>query len=305
MGATTVQSDSTVIFMARAYSYTGNVQTFTAPSATTYKLEVWGAQGGDANFFNKIIMTAGKGGYARGNKTLAKNNNIYIVVGKSGGTSNKNAYHVTASYNGGGGAYGRYQKSDGELFSEVVGGGGGATHIATSNRGELKNYEAHQSEVLIVAGGGGGGMAHRYPDPVDGAKWCGYGGAGGGATGIVGTVLVTGANQRSELPTAGSQTSGGIGYNNQTPIGTGGFGYGFDYSSEAMDGRGAAPGGGGGWYGGGASEYGASAGGSGHIGNVQNGQTIAGNQSIPSPTGGTETGHSGNGYCKITWHPTL
>ena len=26
--------------------YTGNVQTFTAPSATTYKLEVWGAQGG-------------------------------------------------------------------------------------------------------------------------------------------------------------------------------------------------------------------------------------------------------------------
>ena len=31
----------------------------------------------------------------------------------------------------------------------------------------------------------------------------------------------------------------------------------------------------------------------------------AGNESIPSPTGGTETGHSGNGYCKITWHPAL
>ena len=31
----------------------------------------------------------------------------------------------------------------------------------------------------------------------------------------------------------------------------------------------------------------------------------AGNESMPSPTGGTETGHSGNGYCKITWHPTL
>jgi len=31
----------------------------------------------------------------------------------------------------------------------------------------------------------------------------------------------------------------------------------------------------------------------------------AGNEVMPSPTGGTETGHSGNGYCKITWHPAL
>lgn len=29
--------------------------------------------------------------------------------------------------------------------------------------------------------------------------------------------------------------------------------------------------------------------------------TIAGNTSFESPTGGTETGHSGNGYAKITW----
>ena len=31
----------------------------------------------------------------------------------------------------------------------------------------------------------------------------------------------------------------------------------------------------------------------------------AGNETMPSPTGGTETGHRGNGYCKITWHPAL
>lgn len=29
-------------------------------------------------------------------------------------------------------------------------------------------------------------------------------------------------------------------------------------------------------------------------------QTIAGNQSFPKPGGGTETGHSGNGYARIT-----
>ena len=33
---------------------------------------------------------------------------------------------------------------------------------------------------------------------------------------------------------------------------------------------------------------------------LSNAQTIAGNQSFPSPTGSTETGHSGNGYVRIT-----
>jgi hypothetical protein len=31
----------------------------------------------------------------------------------------------------------------------------------------------------------------------------------------------------------------------------------------------------------------------------------AGDESMPSPTGGTETGHSGNGNAKITWMPVL
>ena len=31
----------------------------------------------------------------------------------------------------------------------------------------------------------------------------------------------------------------------------------------------------------------------------------AGDESMPSTSGGTETGHSGNGYCKITWMPVL
>ena len=41
-------------------------------------------------------------------------------------------------------------------------------------------------------------------------------------------------------------------------------------------------------------------GGSGYVGGVTNGQTIAGNQSFPAPGGGNETGHSGNGYARIT-----
>lgn len=78
-------------------------------------------------------------------------------------------------------------------------------------------------------------------------------------------------------------------------------------------------GGGGGWYGGGASEANNASGGSGYVytsstvSNYPSGcllnssyyltdaQTIAGNQSFPSPTSsGNETGHSGNGYARIT-----
>ena len=52
--------------------YTGNVQTFTAPSATTYKLEVWGAVGCSAT------SAGGYGGYAIGKKTVSANSNLYI-----------------------------------------------------------------------------------------------------------------------------------------------------------------------------------------------------------------------------------
>lgn len=80
--------------------------------------------------------------------------------------------------------------------------------------------------------------------------------------------------------------------------------------------------GGGGWYGGGASnsktkiEYiNRSGGGSGFVNTaanasyrpsgytglqLDNGETIAGNASFPSPDGGEETGHSGDGYARIT-----
>ena len=50
--------------------------------------------------------------------------------------------------------------------------------------------------------------------------------------------------------------------------------------------------GGGGYFGGG--------GGSGYIGGVTNASTKAGNTSFTSTSGGTETGHSGNGYARIT-----
>ena len=77
-------------------------------------------------------------------------------------------------------------------------------------------------------------------------------------------------------------------------------------------------GGGGGWFGGGGGSggNGGGGGGSGYVltynsykptgyklGSeyfLTDAETIAGNQSFPAPGGGNETGHSGNGYARIT-----
>ena len=72
--------------------------------------------------------------------------------------------------------------------------------------------------------------------------------------------------------------------------------------------------GGGGWYGGGtdggsqtiptsnsSSDANGGCGGSGYVNtSLSNAQTIAGNTSFPAPGGENETGHTGNGYCRIT-----
>ena len=285
------------LFSFDKYKNTGNVQTFTAPSATTYKLEVWGAEGGSSNWHNVATLAGGKGGYSVGNKSIIKEATLYVSVGKSG-LSSVTSGIASDVFNGGGGCYGYLDNND-HHYDHVVGTGGGATSIQQNliGDGQLRRYANQKDKVLIVAGGGGGANTHRYGEKDN--YWCGTGGDGGGLVGVVGKARSY--EPRSTLPTAGTQTSPGIGYNNNENVGCAGFGYGMNTSDIS----GTGPGGGGGWYGGGSSIYSASAGGSGYIGGVSNGTTIAGNQSFPSPTGGIETGHTGNGYCKITWMPVL
>jgi len=256
----TAYSDSTYIYLARAYSYTGSVQQFVAPKGGIYKLEVWGAQ---------PSSDSGKGGYSYGTIRLSAQTQLYVVAG---------GY----IYNGGG--------KEGPTGP----GGGGATHIATTNRGELKNYKSYQSEILIVAGGGGG-------RDDGGTLGAGYGGGLVGGNGDSGKYF---GSYLTSLAYGGTQTSPGANanhidnsvINNFADFGQGGSGY-VTYSN-GTDWGGA---GGGGWYGGGGSpNIGAGGGGSGHIGTGVTGATIAGNQSFISPSGGTEIGHTGDGYARIT-----
>ena len=64
------------------YGYTGNIQTFTAPYDGNYKLEVWGAQGGQAQGDHQWMAYGGRGGYATGVVNLKAGDKLYKGTGK-------------------------------------------------------------------------------------------------------------------------------------------------------------------------------------------------------------------------------
>lgn len=247
------------------FDYTGTVQTVTLPKGT-YKLECWGAQGGNGCTDNSY--TGGKGGYSIGTISLNTKITLYIYVGGRGVSSEASGSGAIRAGGFNGGGSGRDWSSTNHGGS----GGAGATDIRI-------NQDSFYARV-IVAGGGGG------------ASDDGNGGSGGGVSGIS-----TGAS-------AGTATSGS----------------GFGQAAASSYTSGECGGGGGGWYGGygGGSENIPGGGGSGYVyisstaSNYPSGcllnssyylsdaKTIAGNNSFISPTGSSETGHSGNGYCRIT-----
>lgn len=226
-----------------AYFYYGAEQTWTAPADGTYKIEVWGAQGGTGGAQN---TKGGYGGYATGLIHLAKDEILYINVGGAGGR-NSGPIGGAGGYNGGGkggNGYGGYLGG---------GGGGGCTSIAKKS-GQLSKLSGDLSSIIIVAGGGGGGASGAStPDNY-------ISGSGGGVNGAPGQKKTT-----AGLTSDGStQTSGYAFGQGQNGVNSPAF-----YSCGA-EGNGA---GGGGFYGGcsnqftGTNSNAAGGGGSGYIGN--------------------------------------
>ena len=281
------------------YEYTKDVVEFTALYDGTVLLEVWGASGGNSTLAGKTAY-GGKGGYAKGSIDIEKDTKYYVCVG---GAGEQGTPAICALYGQGrpyGGYNGGRQGGWYEPNQTTWSGSGGATHIAKNqNLGELKNYVDNKDDVLIVAGAGGGaaieyaGRENVGDTSKMNSRNGGYGGGltgGNGATGDVAGV--------KGIATGGTQTEGGKGFNSwdDAPEAYGSFGYGgrrtvIDSSC-----------GGAGWYGGGAAHNSAStgAGGSSYYGSLTGGSTIAGNASQTQPDGATATGHSGNGYARIT-----
>ena len=264
-----------------AYSFIGDTQMFVVPRyLDSVFVQVWGAQGGGQQINNNSNLgIGGKGGYAEGTLPVNPGDILYVFVGGTGGVADVTM--AAGGWNGGGATWG-------SSTSDPSSGGGGASDIRV-------NGVTYWDRVIVAGGGGGGGEDSEQ------------GGFGGGTNGGVGT---------------GSSVAAAT----QTGTGTGGaFGQG---AHTNYDGGGA----GGGWYGGGvaggsqtlptansSSDAQGGNGGSGFIytatatypagGNapnqfyyIVNGRTVAGNASFPDSTGnGTETGHPGNGFARITF----
>lgn len=270
--------------------YSGSKKQITLPPGT-YKLEVWGAEGG----YRSSQSYSGKGGYSVGTITLTDKTVVYLYAGGAGGNSSTNTSAVvTGGFNGGGYRYG-YKGGGGgsdvrirqdSLYARVIVAGGGGSDGAASKNG------------MYGGGTAGGAASQNYGSH-------GYGGAQNGNTTSSSTYVAT---------AQGTTNTGDSWYNG---FGFGGFGC---YANSGYAGAG-----GGGWYGGCGSYPDSSGdddrGGGGGSGYIYTSSTapsypagcllnssyyltdasmIAGNASMTSPTGTTETGHYGHGYVRIT-----
>jgi len=247
------------------YAYTGDYQEYVVPKTGYYKIELWGAQGGNSTY-------GGKGAYTSGALRLTKGEQLYIYVGGEG-FANSGALSE-GGYNGGGdGANGisTYASPDGY-------GGGGATDIRyfgaeISTDDLIWNSTLGLNSRIMIAAGGGGSIL-----------WNSLRGANGGTIQGDSSLTTIQCGGAGTTISAGTQTSGyafGVGANG-IPVVTA--------ASCGAEGRG---GGGGGYYGGyaqtsssGIDSNAPGAGGSSFI------SGYAGVNAITSPTNRTHTNNT-------------
>ena len=270
------------------FNYTNSEQTITL-TAGKYKLQCWGACGGNAGDAN-----GGKGGYSEGTIKIETEVVAYIYVGGRGNSTSSVGF-VTGGFNGGGHSY---------VASKTYlgGSGGGGSDIRIGGNSLLHR--------VIVAGGGGGGGKYNNTTFYNG-------GFGGGS--VAGDGEGTDSSGGAYGGRGGSENSGGVSYygtNYQSSkygsladFGVGGSAY-----SGQTDYR--TVGGGGGWYGGGYSQRAGAGGGSGYVLTsssykptnyalgaeyyLSKTKIKGGNETFPSTSGNQETGHNSSGFVRIT-----
>lgn len=236
------------------FAYTGDVQTYTIPVTGTYRIELWGASGGDIGSYK-----GGLGGYTSGYIHLQEGQILYFYVGGEGSQS------TTGGWNGGG-----------ETVTEEQGkfgaSGGGSTDVRLVS-GAWNNFDSLKSRIMVAGGGGGA----NYRNSTSATDLILYGSGDGGAGGCLNgdDSSCSGFSEQyqassgytsfdsHDLTTGATQTSGGIQTRtntaNTTPenISSGTFG---SINSLAKQ-----SGFGGGWYSGAGARHGGASGGSSYI----------------------------------------
>jgi hypothetical protein len=214
----------------------GKALIYTVPKDGYYRLETWGARGGDGRGPEDL---GGKGGYAAGTIWLSEGTELYLQIGGGGIQGDGRA----GGYNGGGDAARRASITGHKMSS---GGGGTDIRILADN---IYNR-------LIVAGGGGGsGDNHGLNPGRDESGGNGGGAFGGDGSGDGPNVYGRGATQ-SQGGASGTQDA-------DPTYGAGKFFQGGSTKERKVNTTGG--GAGGGWYGGGAGTYCGAGGGSGWV----------------------------------------
>lgn len=242
------------------FDYTGDTQLFNVHCPGKYKVEVWGASGGNATYETNSY-SGGYGGYTTGDISLKDNEKLYINVGGKGTSATYKPsesikeFDSSTGYNGGG--YAAIYTNN-----SAHGGGGGATNI-------FLQYGSNSKTILMVAGGGGGAAAHNQAP-----NYSGNGGSGGGAIGGSGQTASTtcynygtGGTQNTVGTFTSCTTDGRTNRGENLPTLSATNSQGANYD-ENVEGSGYAySGGGGGYYGGEAGWHGPGGGGSGYNAN--------------------------------------
>lgn len=197
------------------FTYKGSEDLFTVPNNGTYKIELWGAAGGDGSGNAASNLTkgshGGRGAYTSGNIQLTKDTVLHVYVGGKGTYGSG-----SGAYGGSGGGF----NGGGNGGNSSSGSGGGATDVRLVG-GTWNDLNSLKSRIMVAAGGGGtddwGGTLNGSND--------GRGGAGG-------ALVSEGAYINGVLYPEyfASQTNGykfGIGENASVNTDTGGAGGGY------------------------------------------------------------------------------
>ena len=268
--------------------YSGDKVTITLPVGE-YKLECWGAQGGNYN----SSATGGAGGYSTGILTLTEETILYLYAGGQPASTNASGVHYGGFNGGGNGIYTEYETT----WTSSQGGGGG-TDIRIGQ-------DSLYARVIVAGGGGGSGEDAAFTYKYGGGE---TGGSGSGQSGYGGTQTAGGGSgDYAGSFGIGGSTSTSTNYN-YAPGGGGGGWYGGG-SAGQNDNQ--------------SSYHNKNGGGSGYVytsatavnypsGCLLNNSyylgsasTVAGNQSFTDYDGTTVTGHQGNGAIRITVNTQL
>ena len=196
------QSWTKTLEVRREFGYTGGQQSITLADGN-YKMECWGARGGNGPGRSR----GGYGAYVVGTITLNSSPVLYIYVGQIGNDNNTRRTSWNGGAMGGGDTYGGVENG---------GAGGGASDIRLEG-GSWNALTSLRSRIMVAGGGGGAG------------GWTSCAGGAGG-TGTFNSTLGTGTTGINNQSGGGGGGGGYYGGNTngsvqlQYRVGRGAFG---------------------------------------------------------------------------------